>query len=183
MKIKNTTTHYNSLSIALHWLMVLLLIAVYACIELRVFFDKGTVTRDAFKMWHFMLGLSVLGIACIRLVVRLISGPKPLIVPSPPQWQISLSNTVHIALYGLMILMPLAGWLLLSLAGKPIPFFGLHLPALVVKNSEWAKTIKEIHETAGRVGYFLIGLHAAGALFHHYILSDNTFKRMLFHKK
>jgi cytochrome b561 len=29
------------------------------------------------------------------------------------------------------------------------------------------------------VGYWLIGLHAAAALFHHYIVRDNTLRRML----
>jgi cytochrome b561 len=183
MNIKNTLTQYNNLSVVLHWLMVLLIIAVYAAIELRVFFDKGTDTRDAFKMWHFMLGLSVLMLVCIRLAARLMSGPKPRINPKPPQWQNNVSQGVHIALYGLMFAMPLAGWLLLSMAGKPIPFYGLELPPLVAKNSEWVKTIKEIHETAGVVGYYLIGLHAAAALFHHYIVGDNTFERMLFVKK
>jgi cytochrome b561 len=39
--------------------------------------------------------------------------------------------------------------------------------------------IKEIHETAGTVGYWLIGLHAAAALAHHYFWKDNTLRRML----
>jgi cytochrome b561 len=42
-----------------------------------------------------------------------------------------------------------------------------------------ADFIKEIHETGGTVGYFLIGAHAAAALFHHYFLHDNTLRRML----
>ena len=40
--------------------------------------------------------------------------------------------------------------------------------------------MKELHETAGSVGYWLIGLHAAAALFHHYGMRDDTLKRMLF---
>jgi cytochrome b561 len=75
--------------------------------------------------------------------------------------------------------MPLAGWLLLSAAGKPIPFFGLHLPALIGQSKDTAEFIKEIHETGGTVGYFLIGLHAVAALYHHYVVRDNTLLRML----
>jgi cytochrome b561 len=78
-----------------------------------------------------------------------------------------------------MIGMPLAGWLILSSAGKPVPFFGLELPALIAENKDLSKQIKEIHETVGQLGYFLIGLHALAALFHHYILRDNTLYRML----
>jgi superoxide oxidase len=42
--------------------------------------------------------------------------------------------------------------------------------------------VQELHETGGTVGYFLLGLHAAAALFHHYVLKDNTLVRMLPHK-
>jgi cytochrome b561 len=68
---------------------------------------------------------------------------------------------------------------LLSAAGKPIPFFGLDLPALISENKDLARTLKELHETCGTIGYFLIGLHAVAALFHHYIVRDNTLLRML----
>lgn len=68
---------------------------------------------------------------------------------------------------------------MLSAAGKPIPFFGLELPALTNENKELSKSIKEIHATAGTVGYYLIGLHAFAGLFHHYVMRDNTLIRML----
>jgi len=42
-----------------------------------------------------------------------------------------------------------------------------------------ADSLKEIHETIGTVGYYLVGLHAAAALFHHYGMRDNTLPRML----
>ncbi|HLY96193.1 MAG TPA: cytochrome b/b6 domain-containing protein, partial [Sideroxyarcus sp.] len=71
------------------------------------------------------------------------------------------------------------GWLLLSATGKPVPFFGLELPALIGENKDLAKTLKDIHEFVGTAGYYLIGLHAAAALYHHYIVRDNTLLRML----
>ena len=86
---------------------------------------------------------------------------------------------MHVALYTLMVGMPLAGWLLLSAEGKPIPFFGLHLSALIGKSKYLADLIEEIHETGGTMGYFLIGLHTAAALYHHYFVRDNTLRRML----
>ncbi len=69
--------------------------------------------------------------------------------------------------------------LLLSAAGKSIPFFGLQLPALIGESKSLADVIKEIHEIGGTVSYFLIGLHAAAALFHHYFVLDDTLRRML----
>lgn len=178
MQWKNSNTHYGKASIILHWLMLLLFIAIYACIELREIYPKGSDPREAMKAWHFMLGLSVLPLVAIRLYFK-VSAPTPTITPLPTAWQMMSAKLAHIALYVLMIGMPLLGWLLLSAAGKPIPFFGLELPALIEKNKALASSIKELHETIGVVGYYLIALHAAAALFHHHVLKDNTLKRML----
>jgi len=174
----NSIQRYHKLSIGLHWLMLLLLIAVYASIELREFFPKGSDPRKAMKLWHFMLGLSVLAFALVRLLVR-VTNQTPAIQPPPPQWQATIAHLMHIALYGLMIGMPLAGWLILSGEGQTIPFFGLELPALIGPNKELAHQIEELHETMGKVGYFLIGLHAVAGLYHHYVVKDNTLRRML----
>ncbi len=178
MTVRKTIDRYGYLSIGLHWIMLLLLIAVYACIELRVFFPKGSDLRTALKTWHFMLGLSVFILASLRLTARL-TNPVDLIELAMPWWSKFLSKLMQITLYVFMIGMPLAGWLLLSAEGKPIPFFGLQLPALMAESKELAELIKEIHATTGTIGYFLIGLHAAAALFHHYVLKDNTLLRIL----
>jgi cytochrome b561 len=177
-----TTQHgknrYGALSISLHWLMLLLLVAVYACIELREFYPKGSDPREALKAWHFMLGLSVFFLVFVRIAIRF-STPVPDIVPPPPAWQMRSAKLMHLALYALMIVMPLLGWLTLSAAGKTIPFFGMELPALIGANKTLAGNIKEIHETVGSLGYALIGVHTVAALYHHYIMHDNTMQRML----
>jgi len=178
MQWRNNTDRYGMLSIGLHWFMLLLLVAVYACIELRELFPKGSELREGLKTWHFMLGLSVLLLAALRLAVHLTSA-VPRVEPEPPGWQNLLAKLMHYALYGFMIAMPLAGWLMLSAAGKTIPFFGLQWPALMGESKNVAELIKEIHETGGTVGYFLIGFHAAAALYHHYLLRDGTLRRML----
>ncbi len=178
MNTRNTTGRYGSLSIGLHWLTLLLLIAVYGFIELREIYPKGSDPREAMKAWHFMLGLSVLATAVLRLMARATSS-VPRIVPELPWWQMQIAALVHLALYALMIGMPLAGWLYLSAMGKPIPFWGLQLPALIAENRDLAGSIKSLHQTVGKAGYFLIGMHAAAALFHHYVVKDNTLRRML----
>lgn len=176
--LKNNVTRFSFLSIGLHWLMLFVLAAVYASMELRGIFPKGSDPREALKTWHYMLGLSVFVLAWIRLVARLVYA-TPAIQPVPPNWQIYLARATHIALYALMIAMPLIGWVLLSAEGKPTPFFGLQLPALTSENKPLADQIKEVHEVIGTAGYFLIGLHTIAALFHHYVVRDNTLRRML----
>ena len=178
MPWKNTESRYGSLSIALHWLMLVLIAGVYACIELKGNFPKGSEPRELLKQWHFMLGLSVFALVWLRLLARAIA-PTPAIKPALPAWQAVPAKLMHLALYALMIGAPLAGWLILSAAGKPIPFFGLELPPLVGKNPDLAGTIKEWHELAGSAGYWLIGLHAVAGLLHHFVVRDNTLTRIL----
>lgn len=176
MTISNT--RYNSITISLHWLTFLLMIAVYAFIELRDLFPKGSDPRETMKAIHFMLGLSVLLLFLPRLIARFL-GTTPAIMPEPPAWQHSAAKLTHLTLYLFMIIMPVLGWLVLSAAGKPIPFFGLQLPALIAENKELAKFLKELHETVGELGYYLIGLHVLATLYHHYFQRDNTLNRML----
>lgn len=175
MSLTNTSTRYGTVSIALHWVMFLLIVAVYACIELRELYPKGSDTRNMLKDWHFTLGLCVFALVWLRLLLRVLQ-PIPAVQPPLGKVQHWLASSMHVGLYLLMIVMPILGWLILSGAAKPIPF---DLPALMAQNKELAKTLEGIHGTIGEVGYFLIGLHAAAALFHHYARKDNTLQRML----
>lgn len=172
---------YARLSIVLHWLMLVLLAGVYACIEFRGLFPRESAERELMKALHFMLGLTIFALVWLRLAARLFNR-TPAIAPKPPAWQIGLAHLMHLLLYLLLIGMPLAGWLILSAAGKPIPFYGLELPALVDPNPDLAKYIKGWHERVGGWGYWLIGLHAVAGLYHHWVRRDNTLLRMLPYK-
>lgn len=173
-----TTARYNRLSMGVHWLTLALLVAAYALIEFRGIFPRGTAAHDAMKTWHEMLGLSVLLLTCGRLLLRAVL-PAPRITPAPPAWQRLLAKTMHLALYAFLLGMPLLGWLILSAKGKPIPFFGLQFPPLLSPDKAMGHRLEEIHEFVGNLGYGLIGLHAAAALFHHYFMRDDTLRRML----
>jgi cytochrome b561 len=178
MGAKKGFARYGSLLISLHWLMLLLIVAVYACIELRVLYPRGSELREALKTWHYMLGLGIFSLVWLRLLARFL-GPAPAIVPQPPRWQLFVAHLAELAIYAFMIIMPLLGWLILSAESHPVPFFGLQLPALIGENKVLAKQLEDVHESIGNVGYFLIGIHAAAALAHHYIQRDNTLVRML----
>ncbi|ALP42346.1 cytochrome b [Aeromonas schubertii] len=180
--IRNSEQGYGLASATLHWLTLILIIAVYSTMEFRGVFPKGSVERDLMKQWHFMLGLGIFFIALGRVLLRLL-WPTPRIVPTPPAWMEKLAHLAHLALYALIILLPLLGWLTLSAAGKPIPFFGGELPPLIAPNPGLRGPIKETHELIANLGYALIALHGAAALYHHHILKDTTLTNMLPHKR
>jgi cytochrome b561 len=86
---------------------------------------------------------------------------------------------MHMTLYVWMVAMPILGWLILSGEAKPIPFFGLELPPLIVPDDLLGERLEDLHGTIGTIGYYLVGLHAAAALYHHYFMHDDTLRRML----
>lgn len=177
---RNTRDRYGWLSIAMHWTMLVLLVAVYACMELREFYPRGSDPREALKAWHYALGLGVLALVLVRLAIRL-SGPGPRIHPEPLAWQRWFAATVHAALYLFMLAMPLLGWLTLSGEGAMvrIPILGLPLPLLPGVGERVAEAAEELHESIATLGYWLVAVHAAAALFHHYLIRDDTLLRML----
>ncbi len=169
---------YHARLVSAHWLTLLLLIAVYASIELRGIYPKGSDAREAMKTLHFVLGLAAIGLVFVRLALRRFYRAPP-IEPAPAAWQQSAALTMHAALYLFLVVMPLLGWLALSAKGKPVPLFGFDLPALIAPDKALAKDLEKIHEAIGTIGYFLIGLHALAGLFHHYVRRDDTLRRML----
>jgi superoxide oxidase len=169
---------YAPISIALHWVMLLLIAAAYTCILLRENFERGTDLREGLKTWHFMLGLTILLLVLVRIAARLLTA-KPQNSSGPRSWQMHLSRGVHGGLYAFMLVMPLLGWTILSAEGKLIPFYGLELFPLVGTDKALGDQVQDIHETIGTIGYYLIGIHAAAALVHHYFYKDDTLRRML----
>ncbi|TMS57491.1 cytochrome b [Imbroritus primus] len=179
MTLKNSQDRYSTLIIGLHWLMLVLLVAVYAAMELRDLAPKGSALRADLKILHFLLGLCVLGLVVVRLGGRWVGGDTPPVRPPMPGWQDRFARLMHYALYAFMIVTPLLGWLTLSAAGKPINLFGVVVPALIGADESLSHQLKDFHEALATAGYFLIGLHAAAALVHHYVTRDNTLVRML----
>ena len=179
MTTTNTPFRYARPLVALHWLMFALFIVVYAAMEFRVLYEKGMPEREFMKSLHFMFGLCILALVLVRLWAKRLS-------PQPPTMDVQglalvlqrASRVGHVVLYLFMALMPFMGWMMLSAAGKPIPFFGLALPALMAPDEALAKQIKAVHALAGNIGYGLIGLHVAAALFHHRVLKDRLLQRM-----
>jgi cytochrome b561 len=165
--------------VVLHWLMLVLLAAVLLLVEWLHYIPKDdTAFRGVVRDWHKSLGLLVFALVWVRLAFKLLT-PTPPITPEPARWQALAAKAVHLALYGVMIAAPLAGWLMSNANGKTAAFFGIALPALIAENKPLGKQIYEVHETLGNALMWLVGIHAAAGLFHHYVQKDNTLLRML----
>jgi cytochrome b561 len=165
------------LAIFFHWSIVVLIVAAYATMDLKSLTPRASPQRESLAVWHYVLGLSVFAFVWLRVLVRA-AGPAPAIEPPLVLWEAALARAAHFVLYVFMIDMPLLGWLTVSAKGQPVLFLRMELPALIGKSENLARQFKEIHEGFATVGYFLIGLHSAAALFHHYVKRDNTLTLM-----
>ncbi|MCP5345386.1 MAG: cytochrome b [Gammaproteobacteria bacterium] len=172
------TSRYGSVVIFLHWLTLILMVAIYATIEIHEAIPRGNPMRRATEDWHIYLGFVLLSLVLFRLF-NASRKPRPPITPSPAVWQEKLTYLMKIYLYVLMIGMPLLGWIYLSADGAAINAWAIPLPAIAPQSVGLADFAEEAHELLGVSGYVFITLHAFAALFHHYLLRDDTLTRML----
>jgi cytochrome b561 len=168
---------YTRTAVSLHWLMFVLMAAGFTVgaymADLRV--SPLKVRLFAYHKW---IGVTVLGIAVLRLLWRLTHRPPP---DEPmPRWQQLAAHSAHWLLYVLMIATPLAGWLYSSAAGFPVVYLKIwQLPDLVHKNEALAKVLVEVHGFLAWTLLWIVALHAAAALKHHFFDRDATLRRML----
>lgn len=164
----------------LHWAIFALVLLAYVCINLFDLFPRGGAARLNVLASHYIAGLAVLLLVLPRLAVRL-RNARPPISPPPPRWSEWLGNLTHVALYLFLLIQPILGIVTLQIGGKPVTLFGVTLlPAFVsAPNRTLSHQLENIHGTLGTVFYYVIGLHIAAALWHHFGQRDNTLKRML----
>ena len=171
-------THYTALAKGLHWGMALLLAGL-----LTLGFVMTDMPLSPEKLqyyaWHKWAGISVFVLVWVRLAWRLMN-PPPAYPDSMSRLQQNLAHLGHVALYGLMIVIPISGWVLSSAKGVQTVWFGvLPLPDLVEKDKELGHVMHEIHESLNFGLLALLVGHVAAALKHHWIDGDDILKRML----
>ena len=161
---------YSKFMIALHWATALLILAAYITAE------GGRTVRLDPPVLHFLFGLSVLVLVVPRLLARLIGGTPPAVSHG---WLLDLAAKIgHGVLYILMVALPLSGWYAASKMGVAVNLYGLELPRLAAPAAFSPGPIPELHEIGGDIILILAGLHAAIALWHHFVSHDGTLTRM-----
>src|SRR5690606_2318567 len=99
--VQAPASRYRPSLIALHWLTLVLLVAVYATMELRGFFPRGSAPRAPLMCSHIFLGRAAFFVPWLRVALRATSPTAP-ITPEPPTWQVLLARGVALPLYALM---------------------------------------------------------------------------------
>src|SRR6266536_3163464 len=147
-QIKNTQKSYGAVAVVLHWLMAVILIALVAVGLYMVRLpDAGFDTKKiTLILYHKELGVLVFALATLRLAWR-VTNALPRLVEHLPDWQKVVARFVHLCFYGLMLALPITGWLMSSAAGIPVSFFGLFtLPDLIPHDELMFRAFIRIHQ-------------------------------------
>ena len=127
---------------------------------------------------HRPLGIAILILVVVRFVNRLLNPPPPL--PATMSRAERLAATAsEFTMYGLMFVLPLVGWGMLSAAHYPVVLYGsLHLPAILPHNAMLHAALRKAHTILGYFFFMLFIAHVAAILFHTLIVRDGLLKRM-----
>lgn len=172
-----TPANYDPFSKTLHWLMAFLIIGLW-CVGLAMDeLPKGDLRTQVFGI-HKAFGVLVLLLALVRLGWRLGKGTPDLPATMPPLERLG-AKLGHVALYVLMIALPVDGVLLSQTGGRAVNVFGVVLPTVIEKNEGLKKAFEEGHEIMAWILAVVVVVHVAAAIRHHLLLKDDVLKRML----
>jgi cytochrome b561 len=169
-------TRYPALSRWLHWSMALLIIGM-------VF--VGAAMVDSVALWqptavklHKWLGLALLVLVSVRLWQRM-RHPAPPLPADLPRLQALGARGSHVALYALMIAMPLVGWAMQGAAGTPVVLpGGWVLPALLAPDLATYGLLRDAHAILAYGLFALVLLHAGAGLYHGLVRRDGVLESM-----
>jgi len=177
MKYK-TITHYSTPTLVLHWVTAIFVLAAFIYgpggSEKHVY----SAARDFDRQLHETLGLCVFALVILRILWRAVDKhPK---FPPVTRWMSITASVVQIALYVLMFAVPLTAISGAWLEGHALTLLGgVEIPPQLTKSHALGANIAEVHTWLGDAILWVAGVHAAAALFHHFILKDKILQSML----
>lgn len=162
MNLLNTRSGYGLISRALHWIIVLSILAQWLLAEAN---EDSSPLYGGFDalMLHQSIGLTVLLLAIVRVAWRFLN-----VTPAWPadmkSYEIAAARIVHFSFYVLLFAIPVTGWLLSSVEDEPLRFFNwFEVPRIILVGEE---TLEEVHEVLFNVLVGLAVLHVIGAAKH-----------------
>ncbi len=173
--------HYDSRTVALHWIVVALVLAQWLGGKTIDWWPKGPLKVDARSM-HILFGSALALVLAYRIGWRAFRGRKFPVGSGRGSLGGALSSIMHVTLYASLVALVGLGLYLEGLRGDSI--FGLfHIPQLGSYAEDarhlLANRATDWHALAGNAILILAGLHAAAALAHQLFRRDAVLRRMV----
>lgn len=169
-------SHFHPALRVIHWAMAGLILGMLF-VGVAMVSTAGPAYLQL-QALHRPLGLALLGLAVVRMIVRLATG-APALPDELPRWQALAARLSHLGLYGLMMMMPLVGWAMLSAGGYPVqPWAGWILPPIVPRDLELHGLLRQAHRMLAFAFLALVLAHLTAALFHGLVRRDGVLASM-----
>ncbi len=178
--MQGTNKRFDNVTIALHWLIGIGIIVVSVAELVRGEWPKGHFVREGLKALHNPVGTVIFALIVFRVAWRF-AHRAPTMPVDMLGWEKAAAKLTHIALYVLMLAIPVAGIVYTFARGRPIDFglFQIAFPLNSAISPAATKSLKSIHEWLGQAVLGVAFLHAVAALWHHYVRKDGVMLRML----
>ena len=176
MRLANTPDSFGIVTRAIHWIMAILILMMFA-LGLRLTSMEPGLSNLWLYGLHKTVGFTLLILIVLRLLWHLLSPPPaPLGPPGPMRIFVKFW---HGTLYALMIAIPIAGWAGSSASGIDTVIFNrITLPPLVAPSAQGEFVWFILHEIFAKVLMGMVIVHVLGAL-KRAIGGDGTLRRML----
>lgn len=172
------TDTYRAPARWLHWLMALLIIPMIIGGFTMIQEGLPRSFQDTLFISHKNVGSLLLLLIIVRLIYRWRNTP-PAEPAHLPAWQVKIAGLTHVALYALLLIMPLAGYIRVRAGGFPIEALdAMGIPALVPRSDALAAVAKSVHFYGAWALAILLAMHIGAALQHGLIKRDGVFSRM-----
>ncbi|GAA4124877.1 cytochrome b [Aminobacter aganoensis] len=179
--LRNTDTRYGWASIGLHWLIALLFIGQFGLGLVMVRIASQRIAFELIQL-HKSFGFLLLGLVLVRIGWRL-GNASPELPEEVGPMERRAAPAVHVLLYAVQLVVPLSGWVLVSVSVLEIPSMPFNLfvmPHLPLQVSDAAETFWIFgHKWLAYAGIALVVLHVLAALRHHFWLRDVVLVRMI----
>jgi len=170
---------YTKTAMLLHWLMAILIVWSFALGVTMVDIPGLTPTKLKYFSWHKWLGITILGLSCLRLLWRL-THAVPAYPSSMSDWQRKAAGALHGLMYVLIFAVPISGYFYSLASGVPVVYLGIiPLPVLIEPNHDLKLILKQVHYTLNVLLLSSLVLHVLASLKHQFIDRDRIFKRIL----
>lgn len=171
------TDKYSRITIILHWLLAVLLPILMGLGWYMLSIEEQPGSGWYFNL-HRSLGLTVAALVVLRLGWRMRQAPTAF-PDTLRAWQTTAAKFTHAALYLLMVLMPITGYLGAAFSGDGVAFFGLPTPDWAAKNDVLKENLFTAHSIIAWTLVGFIALHILAAFKHLWMDKDGVFQRML----
>ncbi|NQV86884.1 MAG: cytochrome b [Woeseiaceae bacterium] len=176
--LKNTGDTWGVVARTFHWVFAVIIFVQLVLGKVAEEARMSPQKLDLF-VWHKSIGVTILLLLTFRIVWRLINTP-PETVAGIARWEHWAARVGHILLYGLMIAVPISGWWVSDTSRIPFEaFWLLPVPDLLEANRDVSQVAETVHGILTKTLLVLIVVHIVAALRHHFILGNDTLRRML----